>query len=344
MRKYKLLMLLLLVGIKVLTAEVIALPGLGKPNSITLFKDRFYITDQASILIYSLPDARLIKTFGRAGEGPGEFKVSSFDNIGLKIIIREENILVNSWGKLSIFTKDGNFIEEKKVILNPAFQFFKPLGKKYVGFTRESRDNVNYYFVNFYDPYTLQKQEEIHRMKSYVLGNSIDIMRFALILKNETRKGPIFQVYDDRLFIEGEDCRIFVYDQQGKELCSFTLHDYEKLEIPEELKKEVMIYLEKRLPTAFIRVKQNGKFPRYFPLQFFHVDDGKIYVQTFKLVKGKSEFYIFDPGGKLLRKVMVPFRGSELLCAYPFTIAQGKIYQLIENDDTEEWELHINKI
>jgi hypothetical protein len=337
-------MLLLLVGIKVLAAEVIALPGLGKPSSITLFKDRLYITDQDSVLIYSLPDARLIKTFGRAGEGPREFKVSSLDKIGLKIIIREENILVSSWGKLSIFTKDGTFIEEKKIILNPALQFFKPLGKKYVGFTRESRDNVNYYFVNFYDPTTLQKQEEIHRMKSYVLGNSIDIMRFALILKNETRKGPIFQVYNDRLFIEGEDCRIFVYDQQGKEFCSFSVHDYEKLEIPEDFKKEVMIYLEKRLPTAFIRVKQNGKFPRYFPLQSFQVDDGKIYVQTFKLDREKSEFYIFDLEGKLLRKVMVPFQESELLCAYPFTIAEGKIYQLIENEDTEEWELHINKI
>lgn len=337
-------MLLLLVGIKVLAAEVIALPGLGKPNSVTLFKDRLYITDQASILIYSLPDARLIKTFGRAGEGPGEFKVSSIDRLWLRIIIHKEHILVNSWSKLSIFTLDGTFIEEKKVILNPHAQFFKPLGKKYVGYNRESRDNVNYFFVNFYDPFTLQKEKEIRRLKSYVTGNTIDILWFALILKNETRRGPIFQVYDDRLFLEGEDCRIFVYDQQGKELRSFSVHDYEKLEIPEDFKKEVMKYLEKRLITTFPRVKQNGKFPRYFPLQSFQVDDGKIYVQTFKLDRGKSEFYIFDLEGKLLRKVMVPFRESELLCAYPFTIAGGKIYQLIENEDTEEWELHINKI
>ncbi len=337
-------MLLLLVGIKVLAAEVIAVPGLGKPDSITLFKDRLYITDQASISIYSLPDARLIKTFGRAGEGPAEFKVSSIDKIGLRIIFHEENILVNSWSKLSIFTKDGTFIEEKKVILTPHAQFFKPLGKKYVGFTRESRDNVNYFFVNFYDPFTLKKEKEIRRMKSYVTSNSIDIMRFALVFKNDTRRGPIFQVYNDRLFLEGEDCRIFVYDRQGKELCSFSVHDYEKLEIPEDFKKEVMKYLEKRLPTAFIRVKQNGKFPRYFPLQSFQADDGKLYVQTFKREKEKSEFYIFDLEGKLLRKVMVPFRESELLRAYPFTIAEGKIYQLIENEDTEEWELHINKI
>ncbi len=337
-------MLLLLVGCKVLAAEVFAVPGLGIPDSITLFKDRLYITDQASISIYSRQDARLIKTFGRAGEGPAEFKVSPTDKIGLRIIFHEENILVNSWSKLSIFTKDGTFIEEKKVILNPHAQFFKPLGKKYVGYNRESRDNVNYFFVNFYDPFTLQKEKEIRRMKSYVTGNTIDILWFAILLKNDTRRGPIFQVYNDRLFLEGEDCRILVYDRQGKELYSFSVHDYEKLEIPEDFKKEVMIYLEKRLPIAFPRVKQNGKFPRYFPLQSFQADDGKLYVRTFKREREKSEFYIFDLEGKLLRKVMVPFRESELLRAYPFTIAEGKIYQLIENEDTEEWELHIDKI
>jgi len=81
-----------------------------------------------------------------------------------------------------------------------------------------------------------------------------------------------------------------------------------------------------------------------FPLKFFLIADGKIYVQTFKREKNKSEFYIFDLDGKLIRKVMAPFRESELLCAYPYTIANGKIYQVTENEDTEEWELHIDEI
>jgi hypothetical protein len=344
-KKHNLLMIFLLSCSMVLAAEVIAIPGLGKPDSITLFNERLYITDRASISIYSLQqDARLIKTFGRAGEGPAEFKISPINNIGLKIIIHEENILVNSWGKLSIFTKNGTFIEEKKVILNSALQFLKPLGKKYVGFTRENWDNVNYYVVNFYDPTSLQKEKEIGRMKYFIQSNSIDIMRLALVFKSGARKGPIFHVYKDRLFLEGEDCRIFVYDLHGKELCSFTVQDYEKLEIPEVFKKEVMTYLEKRAPNSFILAKRMGKFPRYFPLQSFQLADGKVYVQTYKSNGKKSEFYIFNLEGKLLRKVMVPFQESGFLLAYPFTITKGKIYQLVENDDREEWELHINKI
>lgn len=346
MRKHTLLMLLLLAGIQVLAAEVITLPGLGRPDSLTLFKDRLYITDQEKIHIYSLQGSKpvLVKTFGKAGEGPGEFKVSAIDKIGLRIIVREENILVNSYNKISIFSKDGNFIEEKKVLLTPHAQFFKPLGNKYVGYFRANLDNVNYFFVYFFDPATLQKEKEICRMKSYLISNSIDIMRFALVFKNDTRRGPIYQVYNDRLFVEGDDCRIFVYDQQGKELCSFSVHDYEKLEITEDFKKEVMAYLEKRLLTIFGNVKRNGQFPRYFPLRSFRVDDGKIYVQTFKREKDKNEFYIFDLDGKLIRKVMASIQEAEFLLDYPFTIANGKIYQLTENEDTEEWELHIDSI
>jgi hypothetical protein len=41
---------------------------------------------------------------------------------------------------------------------------------------------------------------------------------------------------------------------------------------------------------------------------------------------------------------MAPIREAEFLLAYPFTIANGKIYQLSENGDTEEWELHIDNI
>ena len=182
----------------------------------------------------------MIKTFGRAGEGPGEFKINPIDKIGLRIIVNEKHILVNSWGKLLIFTRDGTFIEEKKTTHNIHAQFFKPLGKKYVGFNRANIDDVNYYFVNFYDPTTLQKEKEIHRQKGFLTSSSIDPMRLALLLKNDTRRGPIYQVCNNRLFLEGEDCRIFVYDPQGKELRSFSLHDYEKLEITEEFKKEAV--------------------------------------------------------------------------------------------------------
>jgi hypothetical protein len=343
MWKYCLALLLLISSVG-LAVEVIPLPGLGKPDSLTIFKNQLFITDQATISIYSLPGARLIKTFGRAGEGPGEFKISPIDKIGLRIIVNETQILVNSWGKLLTFSRDGTFIEEKKNTHNFHGQFFKPLGKKYVGYNRVQLEGVNYYIVSFYDPATLQKEIEIHRMRTFLINHLIDPLRLALSLKNDSRRGPIYHVYNNRLYVEGDDCRIVVYDLQGKELRSISAPGYEKLEITEDFKREVMSYLEKRLPTAFIRVKQNHKFPPYFPLRSFRLDSGKLYVQTFKGEEDQSEFYIFTTEGKLLRKVLVPFRESEFLRAYPFAIANGKIYQLLENDDTEEWELHISTI
>jgi hypothetical protein len=33
---------------------------------------------------------------------------------------------------------------------------------------------------------------------------------------------------------------------------------------------------------------------------------------------------------------------ENILQYYPYTIHNGSLYQLIENEDTEEWELHVN--
>jgi hypothetical protein len=89
----------------------------------------------------------------------------------------------------------------------------------------------------------------------------------------------------------------------------------------------------------------------------FIVADEKIYVLTYKKEKEKSEFVILDLKGKLLKKVFLPFNQSDEWFHYSlakatsqasphatFTIKNGKLYQLIENEDKEIWELHITNI
>ena len=46
-----------------------------KPNRIYLDQDRIYITERTKVFVYSLKDYKLINTFGKQGEGPGEFKI-----------------------------------------------------------------------------------------------------------------------------------------------------------------------------------------------------------------------------------------------------------------------------
>ncbi|MCP4146649.1 MAG: hypothetical protein GY757_02765, partial [bacterium] len=67
--------------------QVFPLPDLEKPDSITVSNDRLYFTDRGSVSVYNLNDMKLLFKFGRTGEGPGEFKISSLDKIGLRIAV-----------------------------------------------------------------------------------------------------------------------------------------------------------------------------------------------------------------------------------------------------------------
>lgn len=322
--------------------KVVPMPQLGKPNSITVDKNHIYITDQASIAIYSLKDFKLEKTFGRRGEGPGEFRLLPQDKIGLRIVVAEDYILVNSTGRLSFFTKTGEF--KNQVNIKDPAQFLKPLGEKFVGFKRVRADKILYLTINLYDPQDLQLQKEIFRKEYYGQMDDIpDCLHFAMSMKEESRRGALYQVYDNRLFVEGKNSEIHVFDSSGNKL--YTLrHDYEKIKIPAAFKQKVLAFFEKRYPTIYRIAKQKGEFPAYFPIRYFHVADNKVYVLTFKSQEGKSEFYILAAKGKLLKKIMVPFQDAEFLQAYPYTIGKGKCYQLVENPDTDEWELHIHEL
>lgn len=327
--------------------KVVPLPQLQKPNSITVDKDQVYITDQATISIYSLKDFKLKKTFGKAGEGPGEFKLLPQDKIGLRIAVDNDYIMVNSAGRLSFFSKTGEFKEQFN--LADPVQFLKPLGRKFVGFKGINYDNILFISVNIYAltdtrPRGVKLEKEIWRQEHYGQMNHIpDCLRLAMAMKEESTRGALYQVYNNHIFIGGNNDEIYVFDSTGEK--KYTIHhDYEKIKVPDSFKQQVMAFFEKRYPTIYRMAQHQGKFPEYFPIRYFHVADNKIYVLTFKNQDDKSEFYLLDVKGKFLKKVMVPFADAEFLQAYPYTINNGQLYQLQDNSHTGEWELHIHEV
>jgi hypothetical protein len=328
--------------------KVVPLAGLGKPNSIALDENHIYIADWGYIAIYGLNDFQLKKKFGGRGEGPGQFMLNDMDNYGLRIISEPGRILVNSLTKISYFSKEGELIKEK-VRKGSGQQFFKPFGKKLVGYKRSwdqslHQGKINYITVNIYDPGSLEIEREIYKKKLHVQKNSIKLLELALKLKNDTKRGIIYYPCGDKLIVEGENNNIYVLDSSGKKLAAANIHDYEKIKITEAFKTKTLKYLEKRLPTAYQGAKNMGVFPEYYPYRYFTVSDDKIYVLTFNSTEGKSEFHVFDFQGKLLNRTMVPFQDNEFLRIYPYTIKNGKIYQVVDNEDTESWELHIDDI
>lgn len=322
--------------------KVVPMPDLEKPDSITMGHEYLYITDQGTIAIYSLKDVKLKNKFGRKGEGPGEFRIRPFDKLGLQVFIHGDYIVVNSTGKLSFFTRSGEFKEE--ITYPGEMQSFTPLGSKFVGYSRTKENDLLYLTINIYDPRQLQMEKEIYRRRYYgQLKGPSKILRLVMATKNASMRGALYQVYNNRLFLEGENNEILVFDDSGKKLYTVR-QSYEKMKIPDPFKQKVMAFLKKRYPTIYRHARQYGEFPGYFPLRYFLVTDSKIYVLTFKTSNGKNELYILDLEGKLLGKTMVPFEEAEFLQPYPFTIGKGVFYQLNENLDTEEWELHIHQI
>jgi hypothetical protein len=327
--------------------KVVPLTQLGKPNSITVDKNHVYITDQGTISIYSLKDFKLKKTFGKKGEGPGEFRLLPQDKIGLRIVVDNDYIMVNSAGRVSFFTKTGEFKDQFNLI-DPV-QFLKPLGSKFVGFKGISYDDILFIAINLYAPKDTQPkgvkiEKEIWRKEHYGQMDHIpDCLRLAMATKEESRRGTLYQVYNNHVFIEGNNDEIHVFDDSGEK--KYTIrYDYEKIKVPDSFKQQVMAFFEKRYPTFHRMAQSRGKFPEYFPIRYFHVADNTVYVLTFKSREGKSEFYLLDVKGKFLKKVMIPFAEAEFLQAYPYTINNGQLYQLQENSNKGEWELHIHEV
>ncbi len=339
---------LLLVKGFVFPAAVVPLPDFFNPDSITVDDRHVYITEFPTIYIYSLKDFQLKKKLGRQGEGPQEF------NRFALLSIHGDYLVVSDRSKVLYYTKDGDYIKEIKA-RSIMHWGVRPIGNRFVGKSKIREKNIEFDTANIYNS-NLEKINNIFKTKFFFQveagGKKCDAIEI---------RGLQFQVFNDKIFFKrGKHFIIDVFDPSGKIL--YTIHhEYEKIKISDADKKRYHDYFKtvhpwKRMYESLI--KKEIYFSEFFPaIQLFIVADEKIYVLTYKKEKEKSEFVILDLEGKLLKKVFLPFNQSDEWFHYSltklashysphaaFTIKNGKLYQLMENDDEETWELHISEI
>ena len=86
-------------------------------------------------------------------------------------------------------------------------------------------------------------------------------------------------------------------------------------------------------------------FPDSFPeIQSIEISKGKLYILTWAKSYQKNEIFIYTAAGKFIKTCYIPFYMIDAFRPQPFAIYDGKIYQVIENEDDEIWELHVNEI
>jgi hypothetical protein len=128
MKKMILILLILLVFLFTSAAyagKLAALPGHLVPNALAVGDNYFYITENSTVYVYSMKDFKLVKKFGKKGEGPREFKGTS------TLTVLTDQLMVNSTGKVSFYTIDGTYLKEFNNIVSG--HTFNQLGSRFIG-------------------------------------------------------------------------------------------------------------------------------------------------------------------------------------------------------------------
>lgn len=312
-----------------------------KPFRIRVDSQRIVISEGARISVYSKKDFKLRAQFGKAGEGPGEFKL--LPEFAPEIDLSSGNILATSMGKITLITFEGEFLWEKNVSHLGRVELFRILGDIYTGNVFQVKEKKIWNAVNTYDK-DLGAQTTVHRIPFHIQrGEKFIPITRGLYLPNFYVSGNIIwaggALYKDN---------IMAYDAKGKLLREIN-PDIPKVRFTDSDKQgwidSYMINADYK--REYERLKKRFLYPEYFPLwQNFIIVNRKIYIQTFARndKEGTNKFYIYNFDGKLQKTLWLPLSEYFDFNPDPYYINGEKLYQLSNNYDEETIELKISDI
>ena len=309
--------------------KVAEFPELMQPVRFTIDGNEMFVVDgRSKIEVYSITDQKLLREISKSGQGPGEFQRLPF----LKVF--PDSIFLGAYNKIMLFSRDGKLIEENR--LYPIGKAF-PAGNNYVSFGTVREGDDKFRTVNLLNS-DLKLAIELHR--------HLRIRRKGGV--NPIRDYMDFETLEDKIYIADSrgDFAIDVFDSSGEK--QYTIDkEMEKIRISNEFKTTHIEQLTSR-PGGNgqewrAAVDQWGvEYDRYFPdMREFRVAEDKIYVQTYRAEKGKTEFLVIDLNGESTSSVFLPlYEEGSLVDKHVYTFYGGNYHYLKYNDKKEIWELH----
>jgi hypothetical protein len=344
MKKWLIFLSMVMVGSLTFAGKLGILTQVLTPEMVEVSDNEIYVVEGSSIFMYSHKDLSFIRKFGKNGEGPGELKANpSITNL---LFASGDSLLFVGIDKAIRFAKTGQVIKEFKI---PAItNYLYPMGKNYVGirFKAINQQKPNIVVVLF--------NQEIAEIKELYAQE----MSGGQNLVNLTSDALNVSVYKDKIFIDQspKGFVISVLDANGNQLYRVE-KEYKKIKFTEEHKEMALnrIKQEKAIRTVgwdnlknLIKIIHDDYLP---PIQDMTVTDERIYVKTYQKQGDKDEFIIMDLKGNILKKVYLPAVkepgfGNEVLgrSAKFYKIYKNKFYYLHENEEEEEWEVHVEPI
>ncbi|MCP4217856.1 MAG: hypothetical protein GY765_24655, partial [bacterium] len=247
---------LALIVVTALSAKTVAMDELIKPDAILVDGKDMVIIDGVSILVYSMEDLKLLKKFGKQGEGPKEFFASPSPWIpSVRVYLKPKRIFVNSFGKAVVFDRKGNYKYEFKTG-RPENQHI-PLDKKYAVMGRALEGTIRYitYSIHGADK---KKEKEFFRIKSpEQRGKTLNPLVMGMI-KNIFYR----QSYGDKVFLPDGGGTIHVFDESGKKTATIK-PPFKPIVFTSKDKKEYIDFFtnDTRFKRVYARDEHRVKFP-----------------------------------------------------------------------------------
>lgn len=321
---------------------IIPLPEIIKPTAFLSDSTQFYIVEEATYYIYQWQGSQFKKKVGQAGEGPQEFDVGF---TGIRLSLHPTKILVYTQTKTLEYQKDGSYIKEYRFPFNTA-----PFTSSF-GIANDSYKLGNFFIKSFLTP-GLEDKGMVSRFLCDSKFNQIrELNRFFLPLNALKKEWYVYfsysflRFYNEMAFISiGDNIELIGINAAGKTFLHFK-YPYQRIKITDSDIQAFHTYFKTEHPnkSRYDRLKNQFIFPDYFPaIKNLQVADERIFVQTFKKNEKKdSEFLIFDLKGKYLKTIWLPVVAENLEQDYIYVFRKDQFAQLIENLDSEQWELHV---
>jgi hypothetical protein len=294
------------------------------------------VLDRANVYVYSLEDHRLIKKFGKAGEGPTEFKYNETSGRPLSMCIYNKQIIVNSDYRLTYFDLDGNFIKVEKV---PVDRLLFPLDGKLLGIgLLPGKDRQQYV------GYTLHDKKFSTEKTVFFSDIEMNNPRKLTLPLTSFTYNPVYK-NNFYISVSSNDFKINVYDSNGKK--SYVIaKNYPKIKIPATFKDDTLDYFKNhiRFSRSYEFIKRildiRDNFP---PIRDLQIVDDFIYVLTFKRQAENWELIKMDLKGNEKGRIFITLNTYEPFSFYPilYSCYKGKIYTLVEDEDEETWKAHV---
>ncbi len=270
--------------------------------------EHIYVLDskEKHVLVFD-GTGQLLRTFGRAGQGPGEFR----SPLTIGLTNRDEIVIEDFRSHLAYFSTDGEFIRNLPMTKTGVSRISLDSHGNILGIVIMRDKESPRYELQKFDP----EMNPVHALDSTPTPSASNEGFIPF-------KGSIYYTFDkdDRVVCGIPDrYEIKIFDAEGN-LAKKITRDYDPLEITEEEKKEA----EEETPQGI-----KLAIPKYHnAYQWIMTDDeGRIFVMTQERApEGKGYCHdVFDSEGRYLAKIPLEFR--------PFLIKKNKFYTVMENED-----------